>query len=219
MTGTKGKGTPVPAGMELTGGRRPKIRRQRHDGWTAERREIFIATLAATCNVAAAVRAAGMHGYSVYRLRMRDAGFRASWAAALRESYARLELMLLERAMNGTVKTVTRSDGSAQTIHEYPNGLAFQLLKLHRESAREAEAEHEPDHMAELRGKLARRLGRLRKRIEREQAEGGKTLALAPGGGLPPDCVRATSASLQTLAALDAGLGPGDGRPGDRGGA
>jgi hypothetical protein len=213
--GAKAKSMKVPAGMELTGGAKPKIRRQRHDGWTAERRDIFIATLAATCNVAASARAAGMPAESVYRVRMRDAGFRARWAAALREGYARLELMLLDRAMNGTVKTVTRADGSVQTIHEYPNGMAFQLFKLHRESALAAEAGHEPEEMEELRAKLARRLERLQRRIEREQAEGGKAFAPPAGGGLPPGCGGATSASL--LALQDTGPGGGDGRPDDAG--
>ena len=35
-----------------------------------------------------------------------DAGFRAGWARAVAEGYAKLELVLLDRAMNGMVKRV-----------------------------------------------------------------------------------------------------------------
>lgn len=149
--------------------RRPaQIKKIRKDGWTIERRRLFLATLAATCNVKRAIRAAGMKSDSVYKLRMRDAGFRAEWAAALREGYARLELMLLERAMNGTVKTVTRACGRIDRTHEYPNHVAFQLLKLHRDSAAEAEAEHDSADVDEVRDRLALKIEKLRRRLAKK---------------------------------------------------
>ena len=73
--------------------------------FTAARQEAFFATLADTCNVTRAIRAAGVSRRTVYAHRIKHAAFRARWAEVLRESYARLELMMLERAINGTVKT------------------------------------------------------------------------------------------------------------------
>lgn len=64
--------------------------------WTAAQEEIFFAELATVCNVAAALRAAGVtgDGRSVYRLR-RSPEFRAKWDVAIAESYALLELEML----------------------------------------------------------------------------------------------------------------------------
>ncbi len=64
--------------------------RQRRDGWTPNRRRLFLEALANTCNVSAACRAAGMSSSAIYPLRQRDAAFRAAWADALREGYFRL---------------------------------------------------------------------------------------------------------------------------------
>ena len=157
-----------PARMELVGGRKPQMRKKK-GGWTAAKRKAFIDELAATCNVAASLRKVRMSDTSVYRLRKQSAQFRAEWAEALREGYAKLEMMLLERAMNGTVKTVTRADGAVDKTHEYPNHIALQLLRLHKDSAAAAEAEHDPEEMEEVRQRIARKLEAVRKRLEREQ--------------------------------------------------
>jgi hypothetical protein len=104
----------------------------------------------------------------------------------VRDAYARLELMMLDRALNGVVKTKTRADGSIETMHEYPNHVAMQLLRMHRETAAEAEEVHDADRIEEVRERLVNRLGRLRRQIEAEQAGGGgKVFVPPPGGGLP----------------------------------
>lgn len=163
------------AGEELilSGGRKPRVRRPRRDGWTAARRRLFLDELAATCNVQAAIRAAGMKpgSMSVYALRKRSAAFRAEWARALAEGYAKLELALLDRAMNGTVKTVERGNGMVDKTREYPNGLAIQLLKLHREGAAVAEVEAGSEEVEEVRRRVVRKLSALEKRLSGE--EGG----------------------------------------------
>ena len=73
-------------------------RRRRHAYFGRERRQAFLEHLAATCNVAASAEAAGISHSCVYAARMRDAGFRADWAAAVEQGYARLEVELLARA-------------------------------------------------------------------------------------------------------------------------
>jgi hypothetical protein len=62
------------------------------------RREIFLGHLAATCNVTASAKAAGISLSAVYRCRMRDAAFREAWDQTLQQGYARLEAALLLRA-------------------------------------------------------------------------------------------------------------------------
>jgi hypothetical protein len=169
-------------------GGRPQLRKApRRARFTLAKQERFFAALTATCNVAAACRAARISTRCVYHHRIKSAAFRARWAVAIREAYVGLELMMLERAMNGTVKTITRPDGGVQTVHEYPNNVAMLLLKLHRDTASAAEQEHDPEDVDEVRARIAKKIDRLRQRIEREQAQGrGDAVFRIPeAGGLP----------------------------------
>ena len=160
--------------MELRrgkGGRRMLQRPDKRRTFTRAKQDRFFAALAATCNVTAAYRAAGVGHYCVYDHRAKYAAFRARWAEAVREAYARLELMMVERMMNGTVKTVTRADGSTQTIHHYSDAISLQLLRLHRQTAAEAAIEHAPEEADAARARIADKLERLKARLEREAAE------------------------------------------------
>lgn len=141
---------------------------KRGDGWTKKNEDIFFAVLAETCNVSAALRAADMSSGSAYARRQKYAEFRAKWALAVREGYARLELTLLDRAMNGTVKTVEKADGSIDRTTEYPNAVALALLRMHRESAAAAEMVHEPAAIEEVRARIVKKLGVVKARIEAE---------------------------------------------------
>ncbi|QNE32267.1 hypothetical protein F1C10_10125 [Sphingomonas sp. NBWT7] len=66
---------------------------------TGTRQAKFAAILAETCNVSAAARAAGVAASTCYRWRAQDAGFAASWDAALGIGYDRLEAALLDYAL------------------------------------------------------------------------------------------------------------------------
>ena len=111
---------------------KPAVRQR----WTAERQARFLAELAATANVSASARAAGMSEASVYRLRRRSAAFCDAWAVALREGYDRLEMMLLDRAMNGVVKPVWHGGKQVGSITEYSDRLALTLISAHRAAVR-----------------------------------------------------------------------------------
>lgn len=124
--------------LVLEGGTRPQVRVPRAGGWTVAKQKVFLSHLAATCNVTRSARAVGMHESGVYQLRARSAEFRAQWAAALDEGYAKLELMMLQRAMNGTVKKVTRAGGVIDRFREYSDATALQLLKAHKDRTRPA---------------------------------------------------------------------------------
>jgi hypothetical protein len=107
-----------------------------------------------------------------YRRRKMDAAFRAEWVERIAIGYQRLEAVLLERAFNGTERVITKRDGSEERMLEYPNHIALQLLKMHRETAMEAETEAEmsPSEIDEIRERLVRKLQRMKKRDEEQEA-------------------------------------------------
>jgi hypothetical protein len=76
-----------------------------------------------------------------------DAAFRAGWIEAVGTAYQRLELVLLDRAFNGTEKLITRRDGSEERMVEYSNQLGLALLKMHRDTAGEANTQFAPDQI------------------------------------------------------------------------
>lgn len=144
---------------------RPQVRSERHDGWTEERRAIFLETLAATGNVTAAVEAVGMKESSVRALRKRDAGFGAAWDEAVMIAYERLELVMLERAINGTDRPIVRSDREVAVMKQYSDAVGIRLLQAHRKTAMRARerAEHacDPEEAFEV---LKCRLAAMRER-------------------------------------------------------
>lgn len=149
----------------IAGGKKPQVRRATRASFTLKRQERFLAELAATCNVKRAAKRAGVSDNTVYRHRRQSAAFRAGWAEALKEAYANLELAMLERSLNGTVKTVRRAGKIVDKTHEYPNAIALTLLRLHREHAM-PETEASPEAADELRERIFRRVEKLRARIE-----------------------------------------------------
>lgn len=106
----------------------------------------------------------------VYRRRKMDASFRAEWLRTIAEAYQRLELVLLERAFNGTERVVRRRDGSEERMREYSDRLALHLLKMHHESAIEAESDLSGEDVEEIRERIVRKLQRMKKRDEEQEA-------------------------------------------------
>lgn len=154
----------------LVGGRTTQLRKASEKSWSKAKEQEFLAELAATCNVTQAAAAAGVSTTQAYRRRKVDAGFRSAWLEAVGTAYQRLELVLLERAFVGTEKTVRRKDGSEERMVEYPNQLALTLLKMHRDTAIEANAEIAPEDVEEIRERVIQKLQRLKKRREADQA-------------------------------------------------
>ena len=116
----------------------------------------FLTVLAETCNVTRACAEAGVSASGAYKRRRENAAFRAGWLEAIATAYQRLELVLLDRAFNGTEKVVKRRDGSEERMLEYSNQLALTLLKMHRDTAEAANAELPPEEVDELRERLVR---------------------------------------------------------------
>jgi hypothetical protein len=115
-----------------------QVQQDNEEGWTDEKRERFLAHLAATCNVVASCREVGMSEPGLYKLKIRDAGFRADFEAAVAEGYSRLELLMIERAMHGTRKPVLYAGKVVTEITEYSDRVAMSLLNAHRETAQRA---------------------------------------------------------------------------------
>ena len=152
--------------MTLVAGARPKMRAAHKRDWTKAKEVQFLSVLAETCNVTRAAQEAGVSVGGVYARRKRNAAFRAGWVEAIGVAYQRLELVLLDRAFNGTEKVVTRKDGSEEKMLEYSNQLGLSLLKMHRDTAVQAAPESEPTNIEEIRERLFNKLERLRKREE-----------------------------------------------------
>ena len=157
----------VKGGDERTvieGKTRLKKRGGRRDDITDEQIETFFATLADTCNVVRSAKAARFSANWAYRKRKTDAAFRNGGARAVREGYAKLELILLERAMKGTPKLVRTAEGSDRIMREYSNTLCVALLKRHAETADSAAYEPDDAEANELRERILEKLERIRER-------------------------------------------------------
>lgn len=156
--------------LTLIGGKRPQLRARTKRSWTKEKEAKFVSVLADTCNVTRAAAEAGVSVGGAYKHRKDNAAFRAGWLEAIAVAYQRLELVLLDRAFNGTEKLVKRRDGSDERMIEYSNQLGLTLLKMHRDAAVEADTEFRPEDIEEVRERLLKKLKRLKARREREGA-------------------------------------------------
>jgi hypothetical protein len=169
--------------LVMVAGKQPQLRKASKRSWSKAKARVFLSVLAETCNVSEACRRSGVPMTVAYRRRKMDAAFRAGWLEAIAAAYQRLELVLLDRAFNGTEKVVRRRDGSEERMREYPNHIALQLLKMHRETAIEADSEMPPEDVDEIRERLVRKLQRLKKRDEAQEAGPPELRSDAPRDG------------------------------------
>lgn len=65
---------------------------------------------------------------------------------------------------------IRRKDGGEERMLEYSNQLGLQLLKMHRETAIEADSEMPEEDVDEIRERLVKKLQRLKKRDEEQEA-------------------------------------------------
>ena len=95
----------------LVGSGKPRMRKAAVRDWSKAKERTFLSALADTCNVSEACRVSGVPMTVAYRRRKTDAAFRAGWLEAIGVAYQRLELVLLDRAFNGTEKVVSGQGG------------------------------------------------------------------------------------------------------------
>ncbi|QHL90899.1 hypothetical protein GVO57_08800 [Sphingomonas changnyeongensis] len=102
----------------------------------------FLDALAGCATVRDAARAAGVSADTVYRHRLRDAGFRADWARAIDQAYARIEAELIGDAAAALTGVAAAAPEDGLPAHVVPSSdklvwdRALQLLRLHRTGAR-----------------------------------------------------------------------------------
>lgn len=99
---------------------------------TDRARERFIATLAETCNVSEACRAAGIGRTTAYEWKEADEAFAAAWDDAEQEAADKLEREAWRRGVEGTDKPVTFQGRICDTYKEYSDRMLELLLKAHR---------------------------------------------------------------------------------------
>ncbi len=151
--------------------RRRQIRTLANGGWTREKRQTFLDTLAVTCNVSLACTEAGMSKTGVYRLRQRDPEFAELWRCALLMGYDRLEERLLRRAGAG----VNDIEFGAGDVPEEPLDaeLALNLLRNHRPTVegrrKRVGGEIHRISREEAQAALTKRLDALEKRLKAEK--------------------------------------------------
>ena len=144
--------------------------------------ERFLDMLAATANVRRAAAAAGATPQGFYARRRRDDGFRMAWDAALESGRARLEALLLARAIHrfdpeevdrgdaerGTAERGALADDPPMTVDE-----AMRLLAMARgkPAGHRREAWRQPPRsLDEVRDSILRKL----EAIERHDARDGR---------------------------------------------
>jgi hypothetical protein len=100
--------------------------------WTREKETVFFRELAMVCNVSSALRKAKLNGCSslAYERRKKDPRFRAAWEEAIDQSYAMLELEMLERTRFGDDRPPPATEAEKR-LRAIPTALALQLLKLY----------------------------------------------------------------------------------------
>ena len=142
-------------------------------GWSEARTVRFIDTIADTCNITKAARSARISVSAAYRRRAHDASFRAQWGQALSIGYARLEMMMLERALHGVERVIDLKNGETRVMRDYCDRTALALLKMHRDGAVAADEPIDATEYGEACERILARLKRLRERDEGEPSEGG----------------------------------------------
>lgn len=160
-----------------------QLRAVRKDGWTVERRRLFMETLAATCNVSEAARVAGKNLSSAYYQKRRDPGFARQWAQALNIGYSELEALLLRQSLFGTEEeeVVLDAEGmvkSRKVKRGHPNAVGVRLLAQHQREAalgRAAEEADRPDGEDAVE-RLRAALEEVRKRSGVEGGDGGREM-------------------------------------------
>jgi hypothetical protein len=150
--------------------------------WNATRRQLFLEHLSQHCNVSAALAHSGMASSSLYRERRDNSAFRKAWDEALEQGYARLEAMLLDRALNGEDQEVLNKKGEKVTLRKFSHMLGLALLKIHAvrvAAIRAMQGSNHDEHAMEAKIAILKKLEQLaRHKARQEEAK----LAGAGGG-------------------------------------
>jgi hypothetical protein len=112
------------------------MQRNRHDGWTAERQQMFIMALTVTGQVEAACKMIRISRKSAYKLRDRPDAitFARAWDVAIALGRKRLFDYLFDRALNGTTTITLKTGGAVEIGNGLDRPLVAGFLKSPLES-------------------------------------------------------------------------------------
>jgi hypothetical protein len=136
-----------------------KRRRRAKPNW----KNIFLAELAQTSNVAASALKAGKDKSGVYKERRTDSTFARQWFDALCEGYDNLEMDLLQRLRAGELHGGTPSDKAKR---KFDNPTAFRLLAAHRAAVTRTRARRAEDDESAVYEAIHAKLDAMRRRAE-----------------------------------------------------
>jgi hypothetical protein len=103
---------------------------QRADGWTAERRVLFLDRLAEHGSVLAACRAVNLSREAARKLRRRAPAFDAAYREALAQNVAVLADYVFDRAIHGSERQVYQKGALVGTRTVHHDALACYLLRV-----------------------------------------------------------------------------------------
>ena len=174
-------------------------KRQRHDGWTPERQQLFIEALADYGSVRAAANAVGMTPEGAYHLRRHpDAdSFRKAWEAALDLGVQRIEDVAMDRALNG-IEVPVYSYGKLVGTRTIYNDRLLMFMLRNRAPGRFAEGSAKGMNAVD-KATLARLKKEWRKDWEHEQRLLGEKEDEGLLAGLTAKFDRAHEAHLQAM--------------------
>ncbi len=133
------------------------------NNWPRHKQIAFLEHLAISSNVAASERVADVPAGAAYRFRNRSEAFRRAWEVALKTGYDRLEMSVLERAINGVVvERTTDKDGATTEKLAFSERLAMSLLAAHRVSVAAISARYDRET---AKATLERKLAAMAKRL------------------------------------------------------
>jgi len=124
--------------------------------------KVFLSELAATSNISAAARKAGITTATAYDQRRHDAEFNRAWQRALCEGYDHLEMELLRRLRDGEIKPAA---GAKKGTRTFDNATALRLLAAHRESAARGRAIRSNEEAEQIVLSINASLERMRRRL------------------------------------------------------
>lgn len=130
-------------------------------------RKVFLAELAATSNVAASARKAGISASRAYEVRRQNAEFHREWQEALCEGYDHLEMNLLHRLREGEIRPAA---GARRGTRVFDNTTALRLLALHRDSVTRQRAVQDNRNSEAILAAIDARIDRIRQRKIKEQS-------------------------------------------------
>jgi len=186
--------------LERRGTNGAQLKRAGHDRWNGRKEKLFFDELAATANVKRAAKAAGVSPNAVYQRRMRDAHFRAKWAAVLETGRASIEMHLVEAA-NRSFEPEELETGEVEPKVSVAE--AIRIVQVHGSKNQQAQlcdpfaeqaAAMSKQEVEELRERLMTKMKRLIDRTRREQLEEGWILDEEHDQMVPPGYVKAADA-------------------------